>query len=151
MPSKCTDHALSRCQCPRIAVCEFLILFLALRLKDLGASGSPTIPRRQFRDPTANPLTAAGLGELGKMGRLKPYILTILKHCLSLTVSLRHQIFFPIVYIMERKEYIFKEVDGVSIDADVYFRRDQSATSPVGQSATGTHPQLFESEEVLTE
>lgn len=34
---------------------------------------------------------------------------------------------------MERKEYTFKEVDGVSIDADVYFRRDQSAASPIGQ------------------
>ncbi|KAK7739360.1 hypothetical protein SLS63_001703 [Diaporthe eres] len=32
---------------------------------------------------------------------------------------------------MERKEYIFKEVDGVSIDADVYFRRDQSTKSPI--------------------
>lgn len=51
---------------------------------------------------------------------------------------------------MERKEYIFKEVDGVSIDADVYFRRDQSATSPIGQFATETHLQLFESEQHLT-
>lgn len=72
MPSNYTDHALSQCQCPRIAICEFLILFLALRLKDLGASRSPAIPRRQFRDPTANPLTAVGLGALSKLGRFKP-------------------------------------------------------------------------------
>lgn len=45
---------------------------------------------------------------------------------------------------MERKEYIFKEVDGVSIDADVYFRKDQSTKSPIGQLLAGNPFQLFQ-------
>lgn len=47
---------------------------------------------------------------------------------------------------MERKEYTFKEGDGVPIEADVYFRKGQSTTSPIGQFAAGNPFQLFQNQ-----
>lgn len=112
------------------------------RLKDLGVSGSPAVPRRAFRDSTASPLDWSGPWAAWQVGTFRA-INTDNSQALYESFT---QVLLPksliILYVkctnnMERKEYIFKEVDGVSIDADVYFRRDQSSASPIGQFTPG--------------